>query len=189
VADALEPRLDDEPQRPAEPRSAAYRLFEHVLMALNSVGSVWIFALMFLICADVLMRDLFNAPINGVSDIAAFSIIGIVFLQLGATVHTNRMTKGDVLLELVSKRSARAGALIEALFLLVGAVMFMLVIRATWPLLTRSIQRNEFFGVEGVFTFPTWPVRVIILVGSAAVVLAYLVKVADQLKRAFEAPR
>jgi TRAP-type mannitol/chloroaromatic compound transport system permease small subunit len=184
VAGIAEPQLEDQPAPPAEHRSWPYLAFERVLMALNNIGSVWIFALMFLICADVVMRAFFNAPIDGVADIAAFSIIGIVFLQLGATVHTNRMTKGDVLLEIISKRSARAGALVEALFLFVGAVMFALIIRAAWPLLTRAIQRDEFFGVQGVFTFPTWPVRVIIIVGSIAVVLVYLVKVWEQLRRA-----
>ena len=180
-----EQRLAEEPSRPAVPRSWPYRAFERTIMVLNSIGSIWIFALMFLICADVVMRDFFNAPINGVSDIAAFSIIGIMFLQIGATVHTDRMTKGDVLLGMVQKRRPRVAALIEALFLLVGAVMFALIVRATWPLFARAVQRNEFFGVEGVFTFPTWPVRVIIIVGAVVVTVAYLIKVWTFLVTAF----
>ncbi len=180
-----EQRLEEEPSRPTLPRSWPYRAFERIVTALNSLGSIWIFALMFLVCADVVMRDFFNAPINGVTDIAAFSIVGIMFLQVGATVHTDRMTKGDVLLELVQKRRPRVAALIEALFLLVGAVMFALIVRATWPLLARAVKRNEFFGVEGVFTFPTWPVRVIIIVGAVVVTVAYLIKVWALLVTAF----
>lgn len=161
------------------------RMFMRALMLLNSIGSVWIFALMLLIVADVIARSGFNHPIDGVTDISAFSIIGIVFLQLGATVYTGRMTKGDVLLELLNRRSRRAGAMLEALFLLVGAAVFALIVRAIWPTLTRSLARNEFFGVEGVFTFPTWPVRTIIVVGAAAVVLTYLLQAAKALRAGF----
>jgi TRAP-type mannitol/chloroaromatic compound transport system permease small subunit len=154
-------------------------------MLLNSIGSVWIFALMLLIVADVIARSGFNHPIDGVTDISAFSIIGIVFLQLGATVYTGRMTKGDVLLEFLNRRSRRVGAMLEALFLLVGAAVFALIVRAIWPTLTRAIARKEFFGVEGVFTFPTWPVRTIIVVGAAAVVLTYLLQAAKVLRAGF----
>lgn len=162
-----------------------YRGFERFLMVLNSIGTIWIFVLMFLICADVVARSGFNHPIDGVTDIAAFSIIGIVFLQLAATVHVNRMTKGDVLLELINRRSKVAGAWVESLFLLVGVIMFALIVRASWPLLMQSITRNQFFGVEGVFTFPTWPIRGIIVVGAASVAIAYLMQIANTLRIAY----
>lgn len=165
----------------------AYRAFERFLMVLNSIGTIWIFALMFLICADVVARSGFNHPIDGVTDIAAFSIIGIVFLQLAATVHVNRMTKGDVLLEIISRRSRVAGAWVESLFLLLGVIMFALIVRASWPLLTQSITRNQFFGVEGVFTFPTWPIRGIIVVGAASVAIAYLMQIVNTLRLAYRA--
>jgi TRAP-type mannitol/chloroaromatic compound transport system permease small subunit len=175
----------ESPQSPAEPVGLFERLYMRALMLLNSIGSIWIFALMILIVADVVARSGFNQPINGVTDIASFSIIGIVFLQLGATVYTGRMTKGDVLLELLNRYSRRTGALLEALFLLVGAAMFALIVRAIWPTLTRALARNEYFGVEGVFTFPTWPVRMIIVVGAAAVVITYLLQAAKVLRAGF----
>jgi TRAP-type mannitol/chloroaromatic compound transport system permease small subunit len=175
----------ESPQSPAEPVGLFERLYMRALMLLNSIGSIWIFALMILIVADVVARSGFNQPINGVTDIASFSIIGIVFLQLGATVYTGRMTKGDVLLEILNRYSRRTGALLEALFLLVGAAMFALIVRAIWPTLTRALARNEYFGVEGVFTFPTWPVRMIIVVGAAAVVITYLLQAAKALHAGF----
>lgn len=177
------PQLDDTARAPAKPIGWLERIFVGAVDTLNSIGTIWIFALMFLIVADVIARSGFNHPIDGVTDIAAFSIIGIVFLQIGATVHTGRMTKGDVLLEILTRRSKAAGAIVEALFLGVGALMFALVIRASWPLLQRSLARKEFFGVEGVFTFPTWPIRLIIVVGAAAAVIAYLLQVVKVLRQ------
>jgi len=184
------PQFDDaaSSRGPAEQHGFLYRLFEWFLSVQNSIGTIWIFALMFLICADVIARAAFNHPIDGVTDIAAFSIIGIVFLQLAATVQKGRMTKGDVLLEMITRRSVKAGAVVESLFLLTGAVMFMMIVRASWPLLTQSIERNQFFGVEGVFTFPTWPIRGIIVLGAASVALAYLVQIAQVCQKAWSQP-
>ena len=182
--DTAPPDFDDAGQSNAQ-RGWLYRAYEGVLMGLNSIGTVWIFVLMFLICADVIARSGFNHPIDGVTDISAFSIIGIVFLQIGATVHTGRMTKGDVLLEIITRRSKQWGAVFESLFLLVGAAMFALIVHASWLPFTRAYRRSEFFGVEGVFTFPTWPIRLIIVVGAAAVVIAYLVQISEILRKAF----
>lgn len=179
------PQFDDDGRARSEPRGLLYRSYEGVLMGLNSIGTVWIFILMFLICADVIARSGFNHPIDGVTDISAFSIIGIVFLQIGATVHTGRMTKGDVLLEIITRHSKKWGAVFESVFLFVGAAMFALVVNASWLPFTRAYRKAEFFGVEGVFTFPTWPVRLIIVVGAAAVVIAYLVQISDILRKAF----
>ncbi len=166
-------------------RGPLERVFEWAILALNGLGTVWIFALMLLICADVAARYLFNRPIDGVTDIAAFSIAGIVFLQIAATVHSGRMTRGDALLEWLGRRAPTTRHLIEASFLAVGALVFALLVWASWQLLTRSFQRGEYFGVEGVFTFPNWPVRAIVVIGAAAAAVAYLIQVVRQLRLAF----
>ncbi len=171
--------------RSGAPRGPLERVFEWAILALNGLGTVWIFALMFLICADVAARYLFNRPIDGVTDIASFSIAGIVFLQIAATVHSGRMTQGDGLLEWLGSRAPTTRHLIEASFLAVGALVFALLVWASWPLLMRSFQRGEYFGVEGVFTFPNWPVRAIVVIGAAAAAVAYLIQVVRQLRRAF----
>ena len=137
--------------------------------------------LMFLVCADVIGRSVFNHPIDGVSEIAAFSVVGIVFLQAAATVHSGRMTQSTMVLDWLGQRSIRARHLVEAGFMMIGAVMFALIVRATWPLLIRSIERQEFFGVPGIFTMPTWPIRLIMVIGATAVVLVYVLKLFDLL--------
>jgi TRAP-type C4-dicarboxylate transport system permease small subunit len=152
-----------------------------MLSGLNTLGSLWIIGLMLLVCADVVGRSGFNHPIDGVSEIAAFSVVGIMFLQAAATVHSGRMTQSTMLLEWVAARSRRLRNAIEACYMLLGAVMFALIVRAAWPDLLRSINRSEFFGLPGMFTMPTWPVRLMVVVGASAVVLVYLLKVWDLL--------
>ena len=65
-----------------------------VLWLLNSLGTIMIALMMALIVTDVAGRSFFNAPLNGVAEICAMMIVAIVFLQLAATIHAQRMTRG-----------------------------------------------------------------------------------------------
>ncbi len=156
---------------------AAKRPFDPVrfiLDALAAIGTIWTFGLMLLICADVVGRSFLSMPITGVSEIAAHSIVGIVFLQVGATIYARRMTRADFLIEGLLHRHPAAGRLIEALFLLIGAAVMAFVAWAAWPGVWTSLAAREFFGVQGLFTVPTWPFRALIVLGGAAGALAYL---------------
>jgi len=53
---------------------------------------------------------------------------------------------------------------------------------ATWKPLTRAWTDQEYLGVEGVFTFPTWPMRAVVLLGAALAAVQYLLLVIQDLK-------
>ncbi len=158
--------------------AAAPKPFDPVrlgLDALAAIGTIWTFGLMLLICADVIGRSFLNAPITGVAEIAAHSVVGIVFLQLGATIYNGRMTRADFLIERIRRAAPRLGQGIELLFLLVGAAVMVFIAQAAWPGMWNSLALREFFGVQGLFTVPTWPFRGLIVLGGAAGALAYVV--------------
>lgn len=145
-----------------------------LLDALAAIGTIWILALMLLICADVVGRSFLNAPITGVAEIAAHSVVGIVFLQIGATIYHRRMTRADFLIVRLVAAAPVLGRLLEALFVLLGAAVMALIAQAAWPGMWNSIALREFFGVQGLFTVPTWPFRGLIVLGGAAGAIAYL---------------
>lgn len=151
--------------------------------AMSAVGSAAIGFLMLLIVADVVGRNFLNAPITGVAEVAAHTVVAIVFLQVAAAILQGRLTRADFLLRRIGTAAPRAAALLDLLFCLVGAVVFALVVWASWPKLMDSWRMAEFFGVQGVFTIPTWPFRGIILVGSATAVLAALYRATDEARR------
>jgi TRAP-type C4-dicarboxylate transport system permease small subunit len=155
-----------------------------LLDSLAAIGTVWTFALMCLICADVIGRSFLNAPITGVAEIAAHSVVGIVFLQIGATIYNRRMTRADFLIERIHRAAPALGRAIEILFMLLGAGVMAFIAHAAWGPMWNSIGLREFFGVQGIFTVPTWPFRGLIVLGGTAGVLAYLVLVAVELRRA-----
>jgi TRAP-type C4-dicarboxylate transport system permease small subunit len=167
--------------------AAAPRDFDPVRMvldALAAIGTIWTFGLMLLICGDVVGRSFLNAPITGVAEIAAHSVVGIVFLQLGATVYSRRMTRADFLIDGILRRAPALGRGIELAFMLLGAAVMAFIAVSAWPGTLNSMASREFFGVQGLFTVPTWPFRALIVLGGAAGALAYLALIVADLRKA-----
>lgn len=155
---------------PAAPSS----LFGWLVDGLNAAGSVVIGLVMLLMCADVLLRNLLNHPLDGVAELVATSIVVIVFLQLPGTLRHGRMSRADLFIDPFIQRRPRAGKRLRALFSLAGIFACGVIAYATWPLLVRAWNDSEFFGVEGVFTFPTWPMRAVVLLGAVLAALQYV---------------
>ncbi|MHA6326647.1 TRAP transporter small permease subunit [Roseivivax sp. CAU 1753] len=153
-----------------------------VAAIMSSVGTLWIGALMALIVADVIGRNFLDAPITGVSEIAGRSVVAIVFLQVAAAILQKRLTRADFLIRRIERASPRSVSLIEAVFCLVGAVVFALILWASWPKFGSAWATSEFFGVQGVFTIPTWPFRGITVLGSAVASLAALYRMQDEIR-------
>ncbi|WP_270934170.1 TRAP transporter small permease subunit [Falsiroseomonas oryzae] len=166
--------------------AAAPRSFDPVRLLLDllaAIGTIWTFGLMCLICADVIGRSFLNAPITGVAEIAAHSVVGIVFLQVGATIYSRRMTRADFLIDRLHRSVPRLAQAIEMAFMLLGAVIMAFIAQAAWPGMWNSIAAREFFGVQGIFTVPTWPFRALIVLGGTAGVLAYLALLVTETRR------
>ena len=144
-----------------------------LIAALNAVGTAWIFVLLLLANADVLGRELFNAPVRGVTEIMALSIVGIVFLQLAHTLWTGRMTRSDSLLDKLAKRHPRGRAFLLFLFHAAGLVVMAFVCWACIGPFLEAWRSGDYIGAIGDFRAPTWPVRGLIVVGSALAAIAY----------------
>ena len=173
----------------AAPARQAFDPVRMLLDGLAAIGTIWTFGLMLLICADVVGRSFLNAPITGVAEIAAHSVVGIVFLQIGATIYHRRMTRADFLIDRVVARAPRLGRAMEALFCLAGALVMAFIAQAAWPGVWNSLERNEFFGVQGLFTVATWPFRALIVLGGAGGALGYGALLVVEIRRLFAPAR
>ena len=153
-------------------------LFIKLTSLFNSAGSVWIFGLMFLICADIIARAGFNAPIRGVTEIVGYTLIGAVFLQLAHSLHVGRFSRAEMFIEPLARKHPVTAALFQMVFSAGGVFVFGLIAFGTtskfeeaWPDLK--------FGVEGDFTILVWPLRLIILIGATMVAVKYLSLLTD----------
>ncbi|MFN4128540.1 MAG: TRAP transporter small permease subunit [Paracoccaceae bacterium] len=173
--------LQDDPTEPVAAPNALRSSLTGVANVFSAVGALWIAALMLLIVADVVGRSFLNSPITGVAEVAARSVVAIVFLQIAAAVLAGRMTRADFFVRFLRTKAPPLLILLETLFALTGACVFALILWASWPGTIDAWRTNEFFGVRGVFTIPTLPFRGIIVLGSALAMLAYLLLAAEQI--------
>ena len=148
--------------------------FGRLVAIFSALGTAWIFFLMVMICADVFSRDAFSAPILGVAEMVQFSIVGIVFLQLPQTLRSGGLTRSDVLLSGIVRRWPRGGYVMQGLFDLTGAALFGIIFFTTVPLLKAAYVNSEFYGSTGVVQIPTWPLKLLILIGCAAMAVQFL---------------
>ncbi len=158
---------------PATPAAGETSLFGRLVDGLNALGSAVIGAIMVLMCADVLLRNVASRPIDGVAELVATSIIVIVFLQLPATLRHGRMSRADLFLDPFMMRRPHAGRRLRAFFSAAGVFACAVIAYATWPVLQRAWTDGEYLGIEGVFSFPTWPMRLVVVVGAVLAAVQY----------------
>ncbi len=153
------------------------RALDAVTLAANVVGSLLIFALVLLIGADVLGRNLFSAPISGVPEMVSLSIVAIVFLQAPMALKAGRMTRSDGVIDVIARRAPRLSAVLETLFDLTGIAVMTAILYAHWPMMTRAWTRGDFVGAVGDFTAPTWPVKAMLALGATLMALQFAARI------------
>jgi C4-dicarboxylate transporter, DctM subunit len=140
--------------------------FATLVGVLNNAGVVLIFALMFLIGADITARTAFDDPIAGVTEIVSLSLVACVFLQLAHAVLHRRLMRVEMFLTPLEQRAPAAARAWHALFALFGFGLLAVLVVGSWPDLVSAWSTNEFAGVEGIFTIPVWPIKLVIVIGS-----------------------
>jgi tripartite ATP-independent transporter DctM subunit len=170
--------------RPARAFARFGRGLTALELAMNSVGTLWVFALMFLICADVAGRYLFSAPIKGAAEMVGYSIVTAVFLQMASTLHAGRFTRVELIIDPLEAGRPAAGFAFGALFNLLGATVFAVIVWGTWPKLRDAWATDEITGTPGVFTFVIWPFLAVIVLGAAVTCAEFVVRFVTAARRA-----
>ena len=150
------------------------RLFNGFTNLMNSIGTLWVFGMMFLICTDIFARNVFNFPLNGVPEVIAFSIAGTIYLQLANTLHSGRFTRAELLIDWLEVKRPVAGRVFNAIFNLFGAIVFLIMVRGFWAEFTDAWAENELGGVPGTITFIVWPFYLLLVVGGTATGLEFV---------------
>lgn len=135
-------------------------------LGLSVIASSAIVLFMVLITADVLSRSFFSLPINGVSDVVAYSVVACVFVQLGSTIRDGRLIRAEFLMGGWEKHKPLLANGLTAVFY---AVATLLMWRATLWLagdFSKSFARNEFIGAIGAFQLTLWPFKLAVVSGA-----------------------
>ncbi len=151
---------------------------------MNSVGSLWMFALMFLICADVAGRYLFGMPIKGAAEMVGYSIVAAVFIQMASTLRAGRFTRVELFFEPMLQRRPAAAQTFDTLFGLLGMAVFAVITWGTWPRLAAAWANDEITGTPGVFVFLTWPFLAVVVLGAAVTCIEFALQFVGAFRRA-----
>jgi tripartite ATP-independent transporter DctM subunit len=143
---------------------------------MNGAGVIWVFAIMIMICADIVGRNVFDSPIAFVPEAVALSLVGCVFLQLAFAVHENKLTRAEFLIWRISASSPEVVRGWDVVMAVMAAAIFALMTIGAWPDFTRAFSTSEFAGVEGIFKISVWPIKLIIVIGAAVAALECLLQ-------------
>jgi len=161
--------------------NALDRALGALVVASNNLGSLLIFAMTFAVVADVTGRYLFNSPINGTAEMVTMAVVAILYLQLSYTLRSGRMTRSDAFFtRLVSRRPA-IGNTLGFLFYLAGICLAAAIMTGAWPKLLTAWREDFYVGVIDVFTFPEWPLYLVILIGCGLTGLQFVLLAAGSL--------
>jgi len=141
---------------------------------MNALGTLGIFGLLVLINVDIVGRSVFNSPLRGTTELVSLAIVGIVFMQLPNTLWAGRFVRAELLIDVVVARAPRLANAIQGLFHVIGAVMMAVIVVAVLPELRSAWEIGDYVGSLGDFTAPTWPIRLITVVGSGFTCLTYI---------------
>ena len=153
------------------------RLWAFVPDSMAAIGTALIGVLMLIICADVVARNLMGASLPMVSELGALGLVMIVYLQLATTIRHDRLARTELFITGFVARHPRLGALLHAVFDLVGLAALTVIAWATVGILERDLASGEYIGVTGVMTLPTWPFKAAIVAGMIVSALQFLFQV------------
>lgn len=145
---------------------AGFKRFNEILTkiseGLSFAGALWMFAIMFIVVVDVVGRFFFNTPFVGATEIVRNSIIGIAFFMIPWAIVEERHVRSTILVDRLSEQNAK---IINVATYLLGCLIFVGIIVGGWEPMLKAIIIREYEG-EGALRVPTYPVRIIILIGS-----------------------
>jgi TRAP-type C4-dicarboxylate transport system permease small subunit len=124
----------------------------------------------FLVCADVIGRSVFNSPVKGTPEMVSMSIVIICFLLAGYAVQSGGMIYTDAVVAPFGNRGQAFGQLMSAVL---GILFFGLIVWGSVEPALHAVTSGEYEG-EGALRVPAWPARIMVLVGSALVVISYI---------------
>ena len=163
--------------------SGLEKVWHRLVETFAALGTVLIGVLMLIICADIVARNAMGASLPLVSEGGALLVVTLVALQLAATVRAGRMARTEVFIVPFTDRFPKAGAVLEGIYDLTGAVVLGIIAWASIRIIEKDIAAAEFIGVPGLATLPTWPFRVLILAGFAVAAVEFAVRILAALRR------
>ena len=145
-----------------------------------AISSGIIFIMMFMITADVVMRYVFNSPIQGTFELSEFGLVWIVFLSI-AYIQSH---KGHIKIDIATSWMPMKGQMILDIFSYILGIAFFAVVfwqsgKMAWN--AWVIQDHTM----GLVEFPLWPAKFLVPYGAGLICLQFLSNIVQDISRIF----
>lgn len=159
------------------------RGFGRLTVALSVVGTVLIVIMAIAVNCDILGRELFNRPVPGVTEFLGLAIVSVVFLQIANTSREDRHISNDLIVSWIGATRPRLALFIYAVFHLLGAAMFALIVWFVIPIFVENYQGEYYKGTAGYIEIPVWPFVGTVVIGAAAAAVQYFLLAVRDFRR------
>ncbi|MEV8469005.1 TRAP transporter small permease [Fluviibacterium sp. DFM31] len=158
------------------PVARADRLLAPVEDATNFIAALFIFALMCLGIAQIVLRTLFDAPITGYVDLVELSMGGMAFLGAAYTQRMGAHIRMELLLGKLHGRALWGAEIIGAL---IGMAIIGVLIWYSGAHFWRSFQLGD-TSIDA--EFPVWPSKLIVPVAFSLWFLRLTIQLAGSMR-------
>jgi len=141
------------------------KVIKAIIKALTIMCGVLVCGMLLLVCADVFLRYVFKAPINGAIELEQMLNVTLM-LALGTTVLAGNHIKVDIVADLLPKKAQKILTIITHI---ISLLVFALIAWQAFESCAYMIRRNIRYSS---LRFPTWPFYLLIGLGFAGGVIA-----------------
>jgi len=134
-------------------------------------------AIMVFLCFDIISRGL-KEPVQGVTVVAVFVMIIVIFLGLGQCEKYERHIKVNAVFERLPKKAQNY---LSVFNYVIQTVVIAIITVAVAQNVIYSITKHE--AVPGWVHLPLWPTKLILFIGLVFYWLQILVNLADKIKK------
>ncbi|MBJ3778037.1 TRAP transporter small permease subunit [Acuticoccus mangrovi] len=140
------------------------------LLVAGSFAGIVTFLMMLLVVANVLLRSIADAPIDGTLELTQSALVILIFLSLALTQYEG----GHIHVVILTQRlPARLRTAVRFLAMVLGLVFFAWATKGAFDFALRSYTINE--QEWGAIRFPIWPVKFVVFVGLLALAIQFLI--------------
>src|SRR5690606_7212277 len=93
-----------------------------------------------------------------------------------------RMTRSDMVIDTLLRKRPLTGHSLQGIYALLGALFAFIIFWGSITPFQEAVEIGEYVGAAGDFTAPTWPIRLLILIGSAAMGIQHILMAAQDFR-------
>ncbi len=148
------------------------------MRVLHWIASLALCAMMLVVVGDVILRAVFNTPIQGAYDVVSIALLVMTVFGLAPVVAGRREIMIDLIDGFVSNTTIRVLAVIASL---TGGVIFLFL---GWAMITPALDAWRWGERSLELGMPKWPLWGVAFLGLVGILWAYLMQLRSNLRGA-----